>query len=177
MGRGAKLRFEATRLRPGCSLSIGEESLIEGSLIFEREGASIRIGARTFIGGSTLASAERIEVGDDVLVAWGCTIVDHDSHSLSWEDRKHDVRDWAQGRKDWTHVPRAAVRIADRAWIGFNASILKGVSVGEGAVIAACSVVTRDVTPYTLVAGNPARVIRELERSRETASDQTAVGR
>ena len=52
--------------------------------------------------------------------------------------------------------------ICDRSWIGFKASIMKGVTVGEGAVVGACSVVSRDVPPYTVVAGNPARVIRDL---------------
>ncbi|MBV8923397.1 DapH/DapD/GlmU-related protein, partial [Bradyrhizobium sp.] len=58
--------------------------------------------------------------------------------------------------------PHAPVVIADKVWIGFNASILKGVTIGEGAVVGACSVVTRDVPPFAVVAGNPARVIRTL---------------
>ena len=66
------------------------------------------------------------------------------------------------GEKDWAHVKVAPVSIADKAWIGFNATILKGVTVGEGAVIAACAVVTKPVPPWTVAAGNPARVIREL---------------
>jgi galactoside O-acetyltransferase len=52
--------------------------------------------------------------------------------------------------------------IQDKVWIGFGASILKGVTVGEGAVIGAQAVVTRDVAPYTVVAGNPARIIRHI---------------
>jgi galactoside O-acetyltransferase len=60
-------------------------------------------------------------------------------------------------------VAKAAVRIGDKSWIGFNASILKGVTIGEGAVVAACSVVTADVEAWSLVAGNPARPIRRLE--------------
>ena len=59
-------------------------------------------------------------------------------------------------------VKIAPVRIGDKAWIGFNAIILKGVTVGEGAIVAAGAVVTKDVPPYTIVAGNPARVIRTL---------------
>ena len=160
----AKVAFDKIGLRPGCTLTIGERSIMQGSLQFDREGASIRIGARTFIGGSLLASADKIDLGDDVLMAWGCTVVDHDSHTLDWEGRQRDVIDWYDGKKDWSQVARAAVRIGDKSWIGFNSSILKGVTVGEGAVVAACSVVTRDVEPYVLVAGNPARVIRRLSR-------------
>jgi galactoside O-acetyltransferase len=158
----AKVRFDRISLRPGCSLRIGDRSIMEGSLQFEREGAAISIGARTFVGASLLASAERIEIGDDVLMAWGCSVVDHDSHCVDWDGRRNDVRDWYDGRKDWSRVERAAVRIGNKTWVGFNVSILKGVTVGEGAVVAAGSVVTHDVEPYVLVAGNPARVIRKL---------------
>lgn len=161
----AEVAFDKIGLRPGCTLTIGERSIMQGSLQFDREGASIHIGARSFIGGSLLVSADRIDLGDDVLMAWGCTVVDHDSHTLDWEGRHRDVIDWSKGKKDWSRVGRAAVRIGDKSWIGFNASILKGVTIGEGAVVAACSVITRDVEPWVLVAGNPARVIRRLQRA------------
>ena len=152
------------------SLIIGEFSIVEGILVFERE-ASIQIGNRTFIGGSQICSAEFISVGDDVLISFGCTIVDHDSHALDFELRKHDVIEWYHGRKDWTHVARAAVQIMDRAWIGMHVIILKGVTIGEGAIVAAGSVVTKDVPPYTLVAGNPARPIRKLDPSKAKKED------
>jgi len=79
-------------------------------------------------------------------------------------DRRNDVREWAAGRKNWDRIGHAPVRIDDRAWIGFNVSVLKGVTIGRGAVIGACSVVTRDIPPYALAVGNPARVIRMLSR-------------
>jgi acetyltransferase-like isoleucine patch superfamily enzyme len=158
----AKVAFRKISYRAGCKLDIGEGSIVEGSLAFEREGVSILIGRNTFIGNSILASAERIEVGDDVLISWGCNIVDHNSHSVSWGKRKQDVRGWYQGTKDWTDVPMEPVKIGNKSWIGLNAVILKGVEIGEGAVVGAGSVVTKSVLPWTIVAGNPARVIREI---------------
>jgi galactoside O-acetyltransferase len=100
-----------------------------------------------------------------VLVSWGVTIVDHNSHALEWDLRRDDVTEWMAGRKRWDHVKVAPVTIGNKCWIGFGASILKGVTVGEGAVIGACAVVTRDVPPFTVVAGNPAQEIRVLNQS------------
>lgn len=157
-----RVAWRKIRFLEGCRLSIGSGSIVEAAIIFDRAGGSIRIGDRTFVGASTFVCAEGIEVGNDVLVSWGCTIVDHDSHALAWKDRSRDVENWYEGRKDWTPVERAAVRIGDKAWIGFNAIILKGVNIGEGAIIGAGSVVTRDVPAFTIAAGNPARPIREL---------------
>jgi galactoside O-acetyltransferase len=101
-------------------------------------------------------------VGDDVLISWGVTLVDHDSHAIEFEHRMNDVSEWIAGRKDWTHVQRAQVTVEDRVWIGFGAIVLKGITIGTGAVVAAGSLVTKDVAPWTLVGGNPARVIRQL---------------
>ncbi len=102
-------------------------------------------------------------VGDDVLISWDVTIVDHDSHALDFANRSNDVENWLDGKKDWSHVAISPVTIGNKAWIGFGAAILKGVTIGEGAVVAARSVVVKDVAPWTLVAGSPARVIKELE--------------
>jgi acetyltransferase-like isoleucine patch superfamily enzyme len=159
----AKVAYRKIRLVQNCTLSIGSGSIVEAAIIFDRPGGSTRIGDRTFVGASTFVCAEGIDVGDDVLISWGCTIVDHNSHALAWKDRSQDVENWYEGRKDWKPVERAAVRIGNKAWIGFNAIILKGVTIGEGAIVGAGSVVTRDVPAFTIVAGNPARPIRELE--------------
>lgn len=158
----AKVAFERIRYRPGSPLRIGAGSIVESAIAFDRAGGAVSIGCNTFIGGSTLVCAERIDIGDDVLIAWGCTIVDHDSHSLNWSERKDDVVNWYHKNKDWTHVERQPIEIRDKAWIGLNVLILKGVSIGEGAVVGAGSVVTKDVPPYSLVAGNPARIINSL---------------
>ncbi len=152
-------------------IEIGEDSLISGNYYFEIPEGKISIGNRTFIGNSTFVCIHEISIGDDVMIAWGCTIVDNDSHSIYWDNRKNDVLSWKKGieqnqigrYKNWSVVERASVKIGDKAWIGFNSIILKGISIGEGAVVAAGSVVTKDVPAFTLVGGNPARIIKELK--------------
>ena len=158
----AKVNFRGVRLYAGCSLEIGEGTIVEGSLVSEREGSQITIGKNTFIGVSLLASSEKIEVGDDVMISGGCFLLDHNSHAIGWTGRKQDVKDWYHGRKDWTNVIVKPIKIGDKSWIGLNVIILKGVKIGEGAVVAAGSIVTKSVPPWTIVGGNPARVIREI---------------
>jgi acetyltransferase-like isoleucine patch superfamily enzyme len=146
-----------------CRLKIGAGSNIEARLVLERAGAQIAIGARSHLGGgSLLDAAERISIGSDVLVSFDVLITDHGSHAIAFPQRENDVAEWTAGRKDWTHVKRAATTVQDRAWIGARAIILAGVTIGEGAIVGAGSVVTRDVAPWTIVGGNPARLIREL---------------
>lgn len=157
------LRFSGIKgIGKESTLDIGADSICQASITYDRCIAKVTIGHRSYVGRSSLVTAEEIAIGDDVLISWGVTIVDHDSHSLDFAKRSSDVVDWKNNRKDWTHVPCAPVLIEDKVWIGFNSIILKGNKVGEGSVVAAGSVVTKDVPSWSLVAGSPARVIRSL---------------
>lgn len=149
-------------------IKVGKDCLLTGSMFLEREKGKITVGDRTYIGGGTkIICAEQIEIGSDVMFSWNCTVIDTNSHSLVFEERKNDNLAWKKGiaegtegkYKDWTKVITAKVTIKDKAWIGFNSIILKGVTIGEGAVVAAGSVVTKDVPDYTIVGGNPAKII------------------
>lgn len=145
-------------------LKIGKESIVEASIIFDKKNAKLSIGDRTFIGGAKLFVYDDISIGDDVEIAWGTTIMDTNSHSLDFEERKYDVINTFYGNpKNWDVVNSKPIKICDKVWIGFDCIILKGVTIGEGAVISAGSVVTKNVPSYTLVRGNPAEVIRKLK--------------
>lgn len=162
VGRDSRLVWRRIKRAAGNRLAIGERSIVQANIRFEDTGGTMRIGDRTFIGKSDLVCYRSIDIGNDVIMSWGVTITDHDSHNVDWQYRQSDVLQWSEGRKDWTHVPHAPVVVSDKVWVGFNASILKGVTIGEGAVVGACSVVTRDVRPFSVVVGNPARLIRML---------------
>jgi acetyltransferase-like isoleucine patch superfamily enzyme len=106
----------------------------------------LRFGDRVFVNvGTTIISVEKIVVGDDVAFANDVYVMDSDSHGV--EGRPHR---------------QAPVHIGDGCWIGARAMILPGVTLGRRVLVAAGAVVTRDVPDDALVAGNPARVVRQL---------------
>lgn len=151
---------------------IGGNSMVGCSFIFESDGGEITIGENTFINsGTNLISRNNIRIGDNVTIAWGCTIYDHNSHSLDYRERQKDIyrqnNDYRNSRnfiysKDWDTVKSQPIVINDNAWIGFDSVILAGVTIGEGAIVGARSVVRHDVEPWTVVAGNPAVIIKRL---------------
>ncbi len=157
----SKISYNRIKLKKNCAVSVSENTQVDGSIIFDNDNAKVLIGKRSFVS-AIIICAESVEIGNDVMISWGTTIIDHNSHSISFSKRSEDVKNWMQGKKDWENVKISPIKIYDKVWIGFNAIILKGVTIGEGAVIGAGSVVTKDVPPWTIVAGNPARIIREL---------------
>ncbi|MCM1231762.1 MAG: acyltransferase [Ruminococcus flavefaciens] len=155
-------------------LRVDGRSIIDGLFVFEGEGGRISVGRNVEIaGGTTLISCNEIVIEDNVIIGWGTTLYDHNSHSTDIEYRKNDVRkeyeNHKEGKaplegKDWGHVSSKPIFIKKNAWIGFGSTILKGVTIGEGAIVAAKSVVIKDVAPYTVVGGNPAKYIKDVER-------------
>jgi acetyltransferase-like isoleucine patch superfamily enzyme len=158
-GHGTKLNLNATRTARRGNHSIGADCILQNVFSYDRREASIIIGNRTYIGKSHLVAASNITIGDDAILSWGVTVVDHNSHASDWELRKHDIPNWHQRKKDWTGIKIAPVTIGSRVFIGFGASILKGVTIGDGAIIGAGSVVTKDVPAGATFGGNPARSI------------------
>lgn len=154
-----------------CEITIGNECTLQGLLVTEHDNASITIGNNVFIGANTvLDCAQAIVLEDDVLVSYECLLLDSNNHSQNFDVRKNDLPDVKSGREyNWSAIPSNPIRVCRGAWIGARSIILKGVTIGEGAIVGAGSVVTKSVDPYTIVGGNPARVVKlipEADRKR-----------
>jgi acetyltransferase-like isoleucine patch superfamily enzyme len=138
-------RFHASdfKLCEGATLEMsGQFRILTGCSIDINRGAVLSLGSGFVNNNSRICVFERVTIGLDVVISEHVTIRDSDNHSLDGQN------------------PTAPITIGNRVWIGMNSTILKGVTVGDGAVIAANSLVNRDVPPQTLVAGVPARVVR-----------------
>lgn len=116
--------------------------------------AEIRIGDNCGITGGSIISAERIDIGDRVLIGGNCLITDTDFHPLDKSARFHDPK----------NITSKPVQIADDVFIGTQSILLKGTKIGAGSIIGAGSVVSGEIPPQVIVAGNPAVIIRKLDQ-------------
>ncbi len=141
-------------LREG-RLEVGPEVLLEPGVWITAPGdARVRIGAGTFLNkGVMLAAEQLVEIGEHCMLANGCFVSD--------ANHRHDDPEkpitW-QGFES-----KGPTRIGDNCWLGANVVVTSGVKIGERCVIGANSVVTRDVEPFSVAAGLPAKVIKRVE--------------
>jgi acetyltransferase-like isoleucine patch superfamily enzyme len=134
------------RQAPATRLVLGDRVRLRRGVAFYlcARGATVEIGRNTYLNRRTEIFCSRsVRIGADCAIAWDVLITDSDQHSIDGHD------------------PVGPVEIGDHVWIGAGAKILKGVTIGDGAVIAAASLVTHDVPPRALVGGVPASTIRE----------------
>jgi acetyltransferase-like isoleucine patch superfamily enzyme len=157
-----------------CRIVIGDECTLQGLLVTEHDDARITIGNNVFIGANTVVDcAQEVIIEDDVLVSYECLLLDSNNHSQNFDMRKNDLPDVKYGREyNWAVIPSKPIRICRGAWVGARSIILKGVTIGEGAIVGAGSVVTKSVEPYTIVGGNPARVVKVIPRGDRAESAQ-----
>ena len=133
--RGARMRID------------GVVQLMRGTHVFAAEGALLAFGDRTYLNDRAKITCEhQITIGARCAIGWDAQILDTDVHRIV---------------VDGTYRERTApITIGDNVWIGASAFVLKGVKIGEGSVLAAGAVATRDVAACSLVAGNPGRLVR-----------------
>jgi acetyltransferase-like isoleucine patch superfamily enzyme len=147
------------------AIRVGAHTQVRGQLLTAAHAGRISLGEWCYIGeGSRLWSAMEIRVGDRVLISHGCEIHDWNAHPLDPKRRHEQFREIVE-RGHPRHIDAgeaAPVLIADDAWIGFGSTIMKGVRIGARSVVASRSLVLADVPDDTLVAGSPAKPVRQL---------------
>lgn len=156
--------FRYFRARSPCGFRAGRNvTLWRTSLSVERDGI-VEIGDDSYLANASLVCVERITVGCRVFIAGGVTIVDSDFHPLDPAQRVADAIALSPlGDREKRPRPAAQpVIIEDDVWIGFNATVLKGVRVGRGAMVMPGAVVSRDVPQGCTVVGSPARLQEDV---------------
>jgi len=136
----------------GCSFAVGENG-------------KCTVGDFTLLNGALVMAEERIDIGSHCLISWNVGIADSDFHPLEPAQRLIDAQALAPFFKDRPPRPKlktAPVRIGDNVWIGMGAVILKGVTIGDNSVVAAGAIVTKSVPANSIVAGNPAEVVKKF---------------
>ena len=120
-------------------------------LFADKPGAVISIGKNTRIHGSAIHAFESIEIGKNCLIAANCQIFDGNGHATSFDDVENRINTKGGSRP---------VCIKDNVWLGVNVVVLPGVTIGEGSIVSANSVVTKDIPAMSVVRGNPATVVK-----------------
>lgn len=136
-------------------LEIGRHALLEPNVWITAPGsARVRIGEGTFLNMGVMIAAEQlVEIGDHCMLANGCFVSDS---SHRYDDPEKPIT-W-QGFQG-----KGPTRIGDNCWLGIGTAVTSGVTIGERCVIGANSVVTKDIPAFSIAAGAPAKVIREVE--------------
>jgi len=150
-GSGLRIRKRLARIELGDGVKFGHDVGIGVTGRNPSDLAVLRIGAHTIIGDRTHLNCQTsLSIGTHCAISWDVEILDSDMHTIVAEDGQA--------------LPnRAPVVIEDRVWIGTRALILKGVTIGHDSIVAAGAVVVHSVPPHSLCAGNPAKVIRQVQ--------------
>jgi acetyltransferase-like isoleucine patch superfamily enzyme len=159
----------------GASLSIGDKCVIKSSFLSNLVGlysrtiivtrssqAELLIGNNVGISGATIYARKSISIGDNTCIGGNAKILDNDFHPIDWETRNRLANDPNGGNSDL--VPAKPIVIGKNCFIGCNSIILKGTVLGDGCVVGAGAVVHGKFEPDSVIAGNPAIVVKKLEK-------------
>ena len=160
---GVRMLVGSKNIVVGDNCSLGNDLYITAWSKFRENNREvlIKIGNNCSIGAfNHITAIDKIEIGDGFLSGKWVTITDNDHGSYNIYS---NVEEWINLRPSLrTITSKGPVIIGKNVWIGDKATILSGVTIGDGAVIGANSVVTKDVPPYCIVGGNPAKIIKQL---------------
>lgn len=159
--------FREFRSRSPAGLRIGTGASVYQGVMFDvGPDAEVVLGDFALVNGGRILCDARIEIGDHALISWNVVLMDSYRLPTDPAGRREELATVA-GRPERNvrgRIPARPIRIGPNVWIGFDACVLPGVTIGAGAVVGARSVVTEDVPPYMIVAGNPARLIKPVPR-------------
>ncbi|MBN2505249.1 MAG: acyltransferase [Verrucomicrobia bacterium] len=159
-----------SRLPAGVRYGRGASTYL-GTLFDVGPQGRVTLGECALVHGARIICDAEISIGDYALISWNVVLMDTYRVPFDAAQRRRELErvPAREPRVACADVPARPVRVGRNVWIGFEACVLPGVTLGEGAIVGARSVVASDVPPFTVVAGNPARVIRPLtdrERNR-----------
>lgn len=155
------LAFKRFRSRRAKALEIGAQCTLDGVHFDVGDDGYVHIGDYCYLTNVVLLCELEVRIGSYVVIGWNVTIADTDFHPIAPAERIADAISQSPLGKGRPRplIPRRPIFIEDDVWIGPNATILKGVRIGAGALVEAGAMVTRDVEPGTRIIGNPARVV------------------
>lgn len=137
-------------------------SVYNGTMFDVGPEGRVTIGAYAMVNEARIVCDAEVEIGAYTLIAWNVVIMDTYRVHTDRSERRSELWRLSQQKRRLLENPTSArpIRIGPNVWIGFDCCILPGVTIGEGSVIGARSVVASDIPPFTVAAGNPARVVR-----------------
>lgn len=152
-----------SRLPRGVDMGRGASTYL-GTMFDVGTQGRVTVGEYALVHGARIICDSEIIIGDYALISWNVVLMDTYRVPFDASKRRQELElvPTRQPRFAAAPVEARPVRIERNVWIGFDTCVLPGVTIGEGSVVGARSVVTEDVPPYTVVAGNPARVVRQL---------------
>ena len=159
--------FDLCRSEKPAAVTFARGSQVNDGTMFDLgPNASVHIGECALLTSVWFLCDAEISIGAFTMISWSVVIMDTYRMPLDPEGRRSELHDLPRRahRKVAAAVPARPVRIGSDVWIGFDSCILPGVTIGNGSIVGARSVVSEDVEPYTIVAGNPARVVRRLNK-------------
>ena len=152
-------------IQGNCSLELGDNVSLNSrnrgyhlnlhspvKIYADRPNAKVKIGSNSRINGACIHAFESISIGQNCLIAANTQIMDSNGHDLSFPNVAERIH---------TEGTSKPVFISDNVWIGANVVVLPGVTIGEGSVISANSVVTKDIPQMVVAGGNPAVILKD----------------
>lgn len=151
------------------SLARGSQ-VLDGTMLDVGPNGHVVLGKCSLLNACWLIADCEIIIGDYTMLSWSVVVMDSYRLPRDMLKRREELKMLPSrpGRRSAASVIERPVRIGDNVWIGFEACILPGITIGDGAIVGARSTVTENVPPYTVVAGNPAKVVRHLNQPEGT---------